>query len=65
MCSLQFTPTYPRTPPTLELSEPKGITQKECTELLAVLVKKAGELVGEVMVYELVVTAGKHLQKCP
>jgi len=44
--------------PNLELTDQKGISDKQCNELLGILQKKAQELVGDVMVYELVVTAG-------
>jgi len=44
--------------PNLELTDQKGISDKQCHELLGILQKKAQELVGDVMVYELVVTAG-------
>ena len=57
----QYSATYPRTAPTLELAERKGLSEKEQGELLEMLTKKAGELVGEVMVYELVVVAGQSV----
>lgn len=55
----QYSLTYPRTVPTLDLADRKGISEKDGVELLEALTKKAAELVGEVMIYELVLTAGK------
>lgn len=59
MVSAQFNPKYPKTIPTLELSERKGITEKELTELKELVMNRAKELVGEVMIYELVNVIGK------
>ncbi len=56
---LQFNPKYPKTIPTLEFTDRKGITEKEFAELKELVVNRAKELVGEVMIYELVNVIGK------
>lgn len=55
----QFNPKYPKTIPTLEFTDRKGITEKELAELKELVVNRAKELVGEVMIYELVNVIGK------
>lgn len=58
-CSAQFSPSYPRTVPVIELQQRKGLSDKEVAELQEMLDKKAAALVGDVMVYELYMVAGK------
>lgn len=55
----QFSPSYPRTVPVIELQQRKGLSDKEVAELQEMLDKKAAALVGDVMVYELYMVAGK------
>jgi hypothetical protein len=55
---VKYLASYPKTAPMLELSDRKGIGEKDCAELLEMLKRRASELLGEVMVYELIVSAG-------
>lgn len=57
----QYSQAYPKTAPQLALSDRRGISEAEAQELLALLVARSQELVGEVMVYELILVAGAFL----
>lgn len=62
-CTLwpQYTQAYPKTPPMLELSERRGFPEAEEQELLELLKQRSQELAGDVMVFDLILIAGRWL----
>lgn len=58
---IQYTQAYPKTPPLLSLSDRRGFSEAEEEELLQLLVKRSQELVGDVMVFDLILVAEEFL----